>query len=37
MDNKGKTVISAGTGRGQKDPELEEMDYHVEGVIGATS
>ena len=37
MDNKGKTVIAAGTDRGQKDPELEKMDYLVEGVIGATS
>ncbi len=37
MDNKGKSVISAGTDRGQKDPELEKMDYLVEGVIGATS
>ncbi|MGA2292551.1 MAG: BMP family ABC transporter substrate-binding protein, partial [Bradyrhizobium sp.] len=37
MDNKAKTVISAGTERGQKDPELEKMDYLVEGVIGATS
>ena len=37
MDNKGKTVIAAGTERGQKDPELEKMDYLVEGVIGATS
>jgi basic membrane protein A and related proteins len=37
MDNKGKTVITAGTERGQKDPELEKMDYLVEGVIGATS
>ena len=36
-DNKGKTVIPAGTDRGQKDPELEKMDYLVEGVIGATS
>jgi simple sugar transport system substrate-binding protein len=36
-DNKGKTVIAAGTDRGQKDPELEKMDYLVEGVIGATS
>jgi simple sugar transport system substrate-binding protein len=36
-DNKGKTVIAAGTERGQKDPELEKMDYLVEGVIGATS
>jgi simple sugar transport system substrate-binding protein len=37
VDNKGKTVIGAGTERGQKDPELEKMDYLVEGVIGATS
>src|ERR1700720_1108716 len=37
VDNKGKTVITAGTERGQKDPELEKMDYLVEGVIGATS
>jgi simple sugar transport system substrate-binding protein len=37
MDNKGKTVIGAGTERGQKDTELEKMDYLVEGVIGATS
>ena len=37
LDNKGKTVISAGTDRGQKDPELEKMDYLVEGVLGATS
>jgi simple sugar transport system substrate-binding protein len=36
-DNKGKTVIAVGTDRGQKDPELEKMDYLVEGVIGATS
>jgi simple sugar transport system substrate-binding protein len=37
MDNKGKAVITAGTDRDQKDPELEKMDYLVEGVIGATS
>jgi simple sugar transport system substrate-binding protein len=37
MDNKGKAVITAGTDRGQKDPELEKMDYLVEGVLGATS
>ena len=37
VDNKGKTAIAAGTDRGQKDPELEKMDYLVEGVIGATS
>jgi simple sugar transport system substrate-binding protein len=37
MDNKGKTVIAAGVSRGQTDPELEKMDYLIEGVIGATS
>jgi simple sugar transport system substrate-binding protein len=36
-DNRGKTVIATGTERGQKDTELEKMDYLVEGVIGATS
>jgi basic membrane protein A and related proteins len=36
-DNKGKTVIADGVSRGQTDPELEKMDYLVEGVIGATS
>ncbi len=36
-DNKGKTVIAAGTDRSQTDPELEKMDYLVDGVIGATS
>jgi simple sugar transport system substrate-binding protein len=36
-DNKGKTVIASGTNQGQKDPELEKMDYLVEGVVGATS
>ena len=36
-DNKGNPVITAGTERGQKDPELEKMNYLVEGVIGATS
>ena len=36
-DNKGKTVVAAGVSRGQKDPELEKMDYLVDGVIGATS
>jgi simple sugar transport system substrate-binding protein len=30
-------VIAAGTDRGQKEPELEKMDYLVDGVIGATS
>ncbi|WP_298254330.1 BMP family ABC transporter substrate-binding protein [Bradyrhizobium sp.] len=37
VDNKGKTVIAAGTERGQKDPELEKMDYLVEGVLGAAA
>ncbi|MBO4223747.1 BMP family ABC transporter substrate-binding protein [Bradyrhizobium neotropicale] len=37
LDNKGKTVIASGVERGQKDPELEKMDYLIEGVIGATS
>jgi basic membrane protein A len=37
VDNKGKTVIATGVTRGQTDPELEKMDYLVEGVIGATS
>jgi len=36
-DNKGKMVIASGIERGQKDPELEKMDYLVNGVIGATS
>ena len=36
-DNKGNAVIGAGTERGQTDPELEKMNYLVEGVIGATS
>ena len=36
-DNNGKAVIASGVDRGQKDPELEKMDYLVEGVIGATS
>jgi basic membrane protein A and related proteins len=37
LDNKGNTVIAAGVERGQTDPELEKMDYLVEGVIGTTS
>ncbi|HUC68197.1 MAG TPA: BMP family ABC transporter substrate-binding protein [Stellaceae bacterium] len=37
VDNKGKTVIASGVSRGQTDPELEKMDYLVDGVIGATS
>ena len=36
-DNKGKTVIASGIDRGQTDPELEKMDYLVNGVVGATS
>ncbi len=36
-DNKGNTVIAAGVDRGQTDPELEKMNYLLEGVIGATS
>ena len=36
-DNKGNIVIAAGVARGQTDPELEKMNYLVEGVIGATS
>ena len=36
-DNKGNVVIAAGVNRGQTDPELEKMNYLVEGVIGATS
>jgi simple sugar transport system substrate-binding protein len=36
-DNKGNVVIAAGVSRGQTDPELEKMNYLVEGVIGAAS
>jgi len=36
-DNKGAVVIAGGVSRGQTDPELEKMNYLVEGVIGATS
>jgi basic membrane protein A and related proteins len=36
-DNKGQVVIASGIQRGQKDPELEKMDYLVDGVIGATA
>jgi basic membrane protein A and related proteins len=35
MDNTGKTVIPAGTSYPQKAPQLESMDYLVEGVIGS--
>jgi simple sugar transport system substrate-binding protein len=30
-------VIAAGVERGQTDPELEKMNYLVDGVVGATS
>jgi simple sugar transport system substrate-binding protein len=33
-DNKGKVVIPAGTAMKQTDPELEKMNYLVDGVIG---
>jgi simple sugar transport system substrate-binding protein len=33
-DNKGATVIPAGTTHKQRDIELEKMNYLVEGVIG---
>jgi basic membrane protein A len=36
-DNKGNTVIAAGTELGQTDQTLEKMDYLVEGVNGATA
>ena len=36
-DNKGNPVIAGGVSRGQTDPELEKMNYLVDGVIGATS
>jgi len=35
-DNTGKVVIPAGTEQKQTDPELEKMDYLVEGVNGST-
>jgi basic membrane protein A and related proteins len=37
VDNKGNTVIATGTELAQTDPKLEQMNYLVEGVIGATS
>jgi basic membrane protein A len=37
FDNKGKMVVASGIERNQTDPELEKMDYLVDGVIGATS
>jgi basic membrane protein A and related proteins len=30
-------VVGSGIERNQTDPELEKMDYLVDGVIGATS
>jgi len=36
-DNKGNTVIAAGTSYTQTEPVLEGMNYLVEGVLGATS
>jgi basic membrane protein A and related proteins len=36
-DNKGNTVIAAGTVQGQTDISLEQMNYLVDGVTGATS
>lgn len=36
-DNKGNTVIPAGTSYIQTDPTLEGMNYLVEGVVGSTS
>ncbi len=34
-DNKGNTVIAAGTSLDQFNPELEKMNYLVEGVLGS--
>jgi basic membrane protein A and related proteins len=34
-DNKGATVIAAGKSIDQFDPELEKMNYLVEGVVGS--
>jgi len=36
-DNKGNTVIASGVAKGQTDISLEEMNYLVAGVVGATS
>ena len=36
-DNKGKEILPAGKELGQRDIELEKMDYLVEGVEGSTS
>jgi basic membrane protein A and related proteins len=34
VDNTGKTVMAAGKAQGQQDPQLESMNYLVDGVIG---
>jgi simple sugar transport system substrate-binding protein len=36
-DNKGNSVVAAGTSYVQTDPVLESMNYLVEGVVGSTS
>ena len=36
-DNKGNTVIPAGTSYVITEPKLESMNYLVEGVVGSTS
>ena len=36
-DNTGKVVIPAGVEMKQKDPELEKMNWLVEGVIGSAT
>jgi basic membrane protein A len=36
-DNTGKVVIPAGVEMKQKDPELEKMNWLVEGVLGSTT
>jgi simple sugar transport system substrate-binding protein len=36
-DNKGNTVMAAGATQVQTDPNLEAMNYLVEGVLGATA
>ncbi|MEA3164822.1 MAG: basic rane protein [Verrucomicrobiota bacterium] len=36
-DNTGKVVVPAGVEMKQKDPELEKMNWLVEGVLGSTS
>jgi simple sugar transport system substrate-binding protein len=36
-DNTGKVVVPAGVEMKQKDPELEKMNWLVEGVLGSTT